>query len=364
MAVTTDPNAVFYSYRGVGKNKVVTKFIDLLNEKGIPNRGSESEPIDGSLTDFEEKIGAANIIVIFYSQMYFESEHCMNEYANIRKYENDERKAATYYVKCDDYNVDELIRFWGGQKATLENQQSERLTTINQRTKNNGYYLDSNTSYCVQKLNNYFSEKARYNESNVLTLAELIENKYHELSNKNTTANQSNTRTNSPSFNFAIQGDLIARDIFVAKLRDLVIKNRFSNLCGFGGSGKTSLVNLFMKDYAAEFNQTAYIVVNNSVREDFIAQINNTINLFKPEEKIEETSKNKRDYAKLAEMSKEKEDKYKQIISFLENNYKSDKPNLLIIDINNAPDGDAEKFGEDFLHCRQTRYIPTDGNTS
>ena len=32
MAVTTDPNAVFYSYRGVGTNMVVKKFIDFVKE--------------------------------------------------------------------------------------------------------------------------------------------------------------------------------------------------------------------------------------------------------------------------------------------------------------------------------------------
>ena len=358
MAVTTDPNAVFYSYRGVGGNSVVDKFIGLLDQKGIPHRGSESGPIEGALTDFEEKIGSANIIVIFYSQKYFESEHCMNEYANIRKYENDERKAATYYVKCDDYNVDELIRFWGGQKATLENQKSETLKSINRRTKNNGCYIDINTPYCVQKLNDYFSVNARFYETNLQDLVGIINDKYHELSARKTSANQGNANTNAPSFEFYIQPNLIARDSLLEKLHDLVTANQFSNLCGFGGSGKTSLVNLFVEKYAAEFNQTAYVVVNNSVRKDFVAQINDTIKLFKYEEKKDASSKKIKDLAQLAELTEEIEDRYNPIISYLENNYTSDKPNLLIIDINNAPDGDAEKFGEELVtHTQPSNKI-------
>ena len=65
MAVTTDPNAVYISYSGIG-NETVKKFIAMLDAKGIPHRDSESEFIQDELTDFEEKIGMANIIVIFY----------------------------------------------------------------------------------------------------------------------------------------------------------------------------------------------------------------------------------------------------------------------------------------------------------
>lgn len=181
MAVTTDPNAVYYSYRGVGTNKVVTKFIDLLEEKGIPHRGSESEPINGALTAFEEKIGAANIIVIFYSQEYFESEHCMNEYANIRKYENEARKAATFFVKCGDYDINGLVYFWGGRKAKLETKQYSSLTPIESRSLVNGYYLDKTTSYCIQNLDNYFSDKLHYNKSNLQKLVEIINYQYRNL---------------------------------------------------------------------------------------------------------------------------------------------------------------------------------------
>jgi len=348
MAVTTDPNAVFYSYRGVGTNQAVKKFIDLLDEKGIPHRGSESEPIEGALTDFEEKIGAANIIVIFYSQDYFESEHCMNEYANIRKYENDARKAATYYVKCGQYDIDKLVELWGGRKAKLENKQYS-LTAIERRTLANGCYIDKTTLYRVQNLDDYFSDKVHYRENNLQPLVDLIADKYRELSSENKSGNQRNTSFPAPSFKFPMnQTKLVARDNFVEKLHDLVTNNTFSNLYGFGGSGKTSLTYLFLDKYRSEYNQVAYVVVNKNIKNDFISQINDTIDIFKSEEN------DKIDLKKFQEISIDTEkdsndtDRYKSIIDYLESNYKSEKPNLLIIDINNADD--ASKFGEDLMN--------------
>ncbi|MBO7568503.1 MAG: toll/interleukin-1 receptor domain-containing protein, partial [Bacteroidales bacterium] len=151
MAVTTDPNAVFISYSGIG-NETVKKFIAMLDEKRIPHRDSESEFIQEELTDFEEKIGMANIIVIFYSPDYFKKEHCMNEYANIRRYENKERKAATYFVKCEDFKfediIDDLILLWGGRLALWGSKNGKTLKPVQQRAlENNGCYIDEHSPY-------------------------------------------------------------------------------------------------------------------------------------------------------------------------------------------------------------------------
>ena len=346
MAVTTDPNAVFYSYRGIG-NKIVNKFIRLLDKKGIPHRGAESETIEGELTDFEEQIGAANIIVIFYSQDYFESEHCMNEYANIRKYENDARKNTTYYVKCENFKfediLDKLTRLWCANLAVWKGKKRETLKPINQRSLDNGCYIDENTSYCIQKLDNYFSKKVRYNESTLQALVDLIEKKYHELSSKNTSTTEGKTISIAPSFRVPRQSNLVERDSFVNNLHTLVRSNRFSNLYGFGGSGKTSLTYLFLDKYRNDYNQIAYVVVNNNIRADFVSQINDTIHLFKHEDRnnsLDEIQDLDGDSNKNIE-----HDKYKSVISYLESNYKSDKPNLIILDINNA--NDTTKFCEE-----------------
>ena len=347
MAATTDPNAVYYSYRGVGTNTVVQKFIALLDEKGIPHRGSESEPIDGSLTNFEEEIGSANIVVIFYSPDYFKSEHCMNEYANIRK---NESNAATYFVKCEDFTfediTEELIRLWGGRLAAWKNKKSDVLIPNHQRALANGCYIDRETSYCIQRLDCYFNDNPYFSETSLPHLVERICDKYNRLSIKNTSTNKGNTNTNAPSFKFYIQSNLIERDYLLQKLHDLVTANQFSNLCGFGGSGKTSLTYMYVQKFHSAYNQIAYVVVNKNIRADFVSQINETIHLFEPDDDNEKGTY--------------KSDRYETIIAYLESQYKSDKPNLVILDINNADD--AVNYCEDLANnTLQSNKIYPDG---
>lgn len=154
-----------------------------------------------------------------------------------------------------------------------------------------------------------------------------------------------------PDFKFNPVQNLIARDTAVDNLHNFVNKNQFTNLCGLGGSGKTSLVNLFVAKYASEYNQIAYIVVNNSIKDDFILQIDETIHLYKTEDNATERINKIEELATKEQIQyKEKnKDKYKSIIDYLEFNYQSNKPNLLIIDINNAPKDETEKFGNDLV---------------
>ena len=320
MAVTTDPNAVFYSYRGVGTNQAVKKFIDLLDQKGIPHRGSESEPIEGALTDFEEKIGAANIIVIFYSQDYFESEHCMNEYANIRKYENETRKAATFCVKCGDFKFEDITETledcYGIKWAKFKDKNKDTLKPINRRTVDNGYYLDTNTTYCIQKLDNYFSKTARYKEDSLPTLVGLICDKYRELSSKNTPVIQEIPIVSAPHFTLSVPDGLMQREDEEGNLFKLISKNRIVNLVGVGGSGKSSLAYLCLNRHKNDFNEISFVVVNNNIKDDIVDQLNKTLKL------------------------EFEEDAYTEIITFLQENYQSDKPNLLVLDINETADKD------------------------
>ncbi|MBQ5576533.1 MAG: toll/interleukin-1 receptor domain-containing protein [Bacteroidales bacterium] len=228
MAVTTNPNAVFISYSGIG-NETVKKFIAMLDEKRIPHRDSESEFIQDELTDFEEKIGMANIIVIFYSPDYFKKEHCMNEYANIRKCENKERKAATYYVKCENFKfadiLKELKREWGGNFAEWKDEKHENLKPITQLSMANGCYIDENTPYCVQKLDNYFSKKIRFTESNLQDLVVLIEKKYCKLSSKKTPVIQEIPIVAAPHFTFSVPDGLMQREDEVQQTKPLLARH-------------------------------------------------------------------------------------------------------------------------------------------
>ncbi len=319
MAVTIDPNAVFISYSGIG-NETVKKFIAMLDEKRIPHRDSESEFIQDELTDFEEKIGMANIIVIFYSPDYFKKEHCMNEYANIRKCENKERKAATYYVKCENFTfadiLKELKREWGGNFAEWKDEKHENLKPITQLSMANGCYIDENTPYCVQKLDNYFSKKIRFTESNLQDLVELIEKKYCKLSNKNTPVIQEFPTVSAPHFPFSVPDGLMQREDEGENLFNLISKNRIFNLVGVGGSGKSSLTYLSLKKHEKDFNEIAFVVVNNNVKNDMVDQLNRTLKL------------------------EFEEDAYTEIVSDLQDNFKSEKDNLLVLDINETADKD------------------------
>ncbi len=144
-------------------------------------------------------------------------------------------------------------------------------------------HIESKGTECIKKVSEYLNKTVVYTERN----------------------------SAAPVFVFPFEdaNNLIARDTAVVKLYSIVKENRVTNLYGFGGSGKTSLINLFVKKYGNEFNQKVYIAVNNSIREDFIKKINATIRI---EEKKEP-------------LSKDTEDIFKRTITFLENNYKSEK---------------------------------------
>ena len=80
-----DNLTVYISFSGEDKD-LVKQFITKKKKKRIPHRDSITERIVGKISDFEEAIGRGKIVVVFFSNHYFKSLHCMNEYANIRKY--------------------------------------------------------------------------------------------------------------------------------------------------------------------------------------------------------------------------------------------------------------------------------------
>ena len=75
------------------------------------------------------------------------------------------------------------------------------------------------------------------------------------------------------------EDDLIKRDEMVKALSDEVISHRVFNLVGIGGSGKTTLTYLLTDKYKHFFSNIAYVVINGNIKEDFVAQINATLNL-------------------------------------------------------------------------------------
>ena len=366
-------NPVYFSYahNEVGMRyleKPVDELCDMFSQKGIVYC-RDKEGLCSNGTNFGEIadiIGSAKVAIVVVSARYLQSLNCMYEWYCICEEngfdENEiQRKVKFVFHSDNDVNKPEgKIRIQKQLSERLQNIRSKQLYEMPQeeklfiRCKSIDKALE--VLHYIASANKQEFEGPKKNAvlENVLTA---IEMRLTELDSEDSDKKKVKTNTNTiiPSFKFNITQNLIARDNAVKELHDLVNKYRVTNLCGFGGSGKTSLVNLFAGKNANEFNQIVYIVVNNSVKADFVSQINDTIHLFKPEENAVEDVKNIKDLSKIAEQSKEKEDRYKKIISFLENNYKSDKPNLLIIDINNAPDGDAAKFGEELA----TQTLPS-----
>ena len=124
--------------------------------------------------------------------------------------------------------------------------------------------------------------------------------------------------------------DIVDRDEKVDELCGEIVKHNIFNLVGIGGIGKTTLSYLLSKKYSSLFNNIAYVVVNGNIKEDFVAQINSTL---------------KFDFAQ----SVPTDEKYNEIISFMEKNYKTGN-NLLILDVNETADEKANKdFAEGLL---------------
>ncbi|MBR4272608.1 MAG: toll/interleukin-1 receptor domain-containing protein [Bacteroidales bacterium] len=131
------------------------------------------------------------------------------------------------------------------------------------------------------------------------------------------------------------EDDLIKRDEKVKALSDEVISHRVFNLVGIGGSGKTTLTYLLTDKYKNFFNNIAYVVVNGNIKEDFVAQINTTLEFdFAPNVPIDA--------------------KYKTIISFMDK-YKIGN-NLLILDVNETADKTAI---EDYAKKLKNNTLPT-----
>ena len=119
-------------------------------------------------------------------------------------------------------------------------------------------------------------------------------------------------------FPFSIPVGLLPRDKEVEKLYNKIINNRFLNLIGVGGSGKSSLTYLMMQKHKDDFNEIAYVVVNGNIgiKESIVSQLNETLKL---------------------EFEKD-DDAYKKIVLYLDDNFEKEKPNLLVVDINELSD--------------------------
>lgn len=331
-------NPVYFSYAWAKTEhpdieKDVDELCKILDNNNIYYKRDKDNlcPYRWSIQKSEEEIGAGTAIIVVISKRYLESLHCMNEWHLIR--ENGKIWERVFPIVLESGRITdkntfkEFYKFFKDRADSLLEQQNEKiipLTRVETEALHAGCYIDD--------LRNMYQYLA---ENNTFKLPELRKDDYEVIISQlklflkqiiNSTNNKKPKTDNSiPSFpDVSIPKDLLRRDTEAENLYNEIIKNRFFNLVGVGGSGKTSLTYLMMQKHQSDFNEIAYVVANNNIEDEFVEQINATLAL--PYEVGEDFM-------------------YKKIIAFLEENYKSDKPNLLVLDINETTkEAENKKF--------------------
>ena len=268
-----DNLTVYISFSGEDKD-LVKQFITLLDQKRIPHRDSITERIVGKISDFEEEIGRGKIVVVFFSNHYFKSLHCMNEYANIRKYWTQDKVKNFFTLKCGEVFVEslnnELLLHWGGQKTVIENTDISLRKEIELRALNNGAYIDKNTDYCIQKLEHFFTQFAYGGD--IKQLADSVENNYKKLLAESTSTNYIKPIVQS-KLALEHRGIFIKNatiEEYIAKLLDNSVSTIFIN--GPSGIGKTKLVyETFynLKDNLSVFYASYQVENENRLEDEF-----------------------------------------------------------------------------------------------
>jgi len=283
-------------------------------------------PYRWSIQKAEEELGEGSAIIMVISERYLKSMHCMNEWHLMR--ENGKIWERVFPIVLEDANItnkkvyNKFYEFFNDRKQKLIKQQNEGiipLVDVEEKAVGADFFIDD--------LKHVYKYLAKYNYGN---LSKLRENNYAIIINQLKRFLQQlceNTIISQPTqidiientkkvFTFSIPDGLLLRDKEADNLYNRITNSHFFNLYGVGGSGKSSLAYLMMQKHKNDFNEIAYVVVNNKIKEEIVTQLNETVEL----------------------EFKDGEDKYTQLVSYLENSFKSTKPNLLVLDINELDD--------------------------
>ncbi|MBR4324295.1 MAG: tetratricopeptide repeat protein, partial [Bacteroidales bacterium] len=134
----------------------------------------------------------------------------------------------------------------------------------------------------------------------------------------NRTVSRIEDQCREKKFSFPIPDGLLPRNNEVEKLYNQILKNRFVNLFGIGGCGKSSLTSLMIKKHKDDFNESAYVVIDKNFKDEFVKKLNVVLNAVKDDV----------------------DNKFEKLISYLGTNFISSKINLLVIDFNDNSDCD------------------------
>ncbi len=290
-------------------------------------------PYRWSISKAENEIGEGTAVIVVVSKRYVESLHCMHEWHLIR--ENGKIWKRVFPIVLEDAKITDkkvfmqYYEYFDKRKNDLVEQQRQRiipLTEVESRASKFDFFVND-----LQTLYQYLAEHNHYfSKDNYDTIIEQLKNHLSKnsidiipetpiIANTPITAKANSVVSGTPHFTLPVADGLMPRDNEVENLCSLISKNRIANLVGVGGSGKSSLTYLFLDKHKGDFNEIAYIVVNNNVTDDVVEQLNNTLRL---------------------EFGAG-EDPFSEICSYLQKNYISKKPNLLILDINETSDKQA-----------------------
>ena len=303
--------------------------MNLLDENGIYYKSGKALSF---IDNAENEITQSKAIIVAISKRYITSLHCMHEWHIIRH--NSDMEHSVFPILLEDASniTDKNVfiqyrHFFEGRKEELTHQQAENiipLTSAEEEAADAGFYIDD-LKFMYEYIKDHNCKGVKYT-----TIIEKLKAKLNHISNNTRVCDKETIVV--PSFTFSIPDGLMPREAEEEKLFNFVAENRIVNLVGVGGSGKSSLAHLMMKKYSSAFNEIAYTVVNNNVKNDMVDQLNKTLKL------------------------EFEGDAYTEIVSYLQDNYKSEKPNLLVLDINETADKDktAEYINE---ILKNTEYL-------
>lgn len=339
-----DPNTVYISFTGKDK-QVALEFAGMLKKHNIPHKISGNEDFE-KISDFEKEIGKGKIVVIFYSTAYFKSYHCMNEYALIRKTE-DEKRIYTYKCvdfKFDESTIEELEQHWSWEERKVRKAAKangpDSLTEVQKAACDHEFYIEEDElktekrAISIFLLGKFFRDNPYKN--GLETLCECVVNHYKEVSAPQQSAvSGSNGLAPTPDkndFDYNFDAKLYSDDPDAPKLygreerANMLHKKFFDygrvcvNVVAMGGQGKTMFAHRYKEMFKNDYGYIHHFSIYHGLDDGFVLGFNN---VFLKKDFWEQLNQ-------LNEIGRRD-----SIIDTLKRiPLKDGKPNLLVIDIN------------------------------